>query len=45
MKWSKLLISAVLLTSLAGCELKPIKKDDQAQQSNDQAQSADLQGG
>jgi peptidoglycan-associated lipoprotein len=45
MKWSKLLISAVLLTSLAGCEFVPVKKDDQAQQPTDQAQGADLQGG
>ena len=45
MKWSKLVISAVLLTSLAGCEFAPVKKGDQAQQSTDQAQSADLQGG
>lgn len=47
MKWSKLIISTFLLTSLAGCEFAPIKKDDQGQQpqQGDQAQSANLQGG
>lgn len=47
MKWNKLLFSAVLLVSLAGCEFTPVKKgDDQTQdQQQDQTQSVDLQGG
>jgi peptidoglycan-associated lipoprotein len=49
MKWSKPLISALLLLSLAGCEFVPVKKaDEQAAKQDaaaqDQAQSADIQG-
>ncbi|MEJ2141272.1 MAG: peptidoglycan-associated lipoprotein Pal [Gammaproteobacteria bacterium] len=47
MKWSKLLLSVVLLVSLAGCEFVPVKKDgDKTQdQQQDQAKGVDLQGG
>ena len=51
MKWSNLLLSAILATSLVGCEFQPKKRadDSQTQQDQttqqDQAQSADLQGG
>ena len=49
MKWNKLLLSAVLLVSLSGCEFAPVKRgDDKAQDQQtqqDQAKGVDLQGG